>query len=268
MLRVVASVNAKFETSVGVIHRVNETNQYVVRADRGGPSLPPERFRKLVSSHLREATELNRAQFEREFDEVTIDRFGQTETEYNEWMTDRVREIHTTTIQYTGGNNVTYTKECEPKQSDVQIQSVTPVYLPKVTHRVPLGKYDHTLKYAVAGAARETITSPKQCVHCGDNSPARTHTYCANCGSINCPTHTKTERLQGTPVCTGCAVTDSFFRSTKYFYDERNLETFRQEYEQMPVYEKAQENIKLAAGIVAGSLFLVISLLGLLISMV
>ncbi len=75
-----------------------------------------------------------------------------------------------------------------------------------------------------------------------------TYTYCENCGAIACGDHIKTERVTGDPVCTGCAVTDRFALKTKYFYDDENLEAFRQEYAAMGPHEKAMENTVLAGG--------------------
>jgi len=75
-----------------------------------------------------------------------------------------------------------------------------------------------------------------------------TYTCCPNCGAIACNSHTKTERLEGKSICTGCAVTERFALKTKYFYDEQNLEAFREEYAAMPIHEKAMENRLLTAG--------------------
>ncbi len=258
MLKIVTTVEATFETSVGVIHSVNETNSFVIRADKQGPSDLPQRLQNLVDSHVREAIQFDESTFETDFDSIDVKRFERTETEYNDWIVDRVRDTYTTTVHYTGDNNVDYSKECRPKQSDVQIQSVTPVYLPEVSHTVRLGEYTHPVEYAAAGTARETITDPVRCVHCGDDADEHVFTFCENCGSINCPTHTKTERLEGEPICTGCAVTDSFMWSTKYFYDEANRDTFESEYAAMPVHQKVRENTVLTAGIVMFALLLVI----------
>jgi len=75
-----------------------------------------------------------------------------------------------------------------------------------------------------------------------------TYTYCPNCGAIACDSHSKTERLEGDPICTGCAVTERFALKRKYFYDEENLEAFREEYAEMPIHEKAMENKPLVGG--------------------
>jgi restriction endonuclease Mrr len=50
--------------------------------------------------------------------------------------------------------------------------------------------------------------------------------------------------------------------STKYFYDEANLEAFREEYAEMPIHQKAMENTLLVAG---GALVLIAGLFGLLV---
>ncbi|AFK20764.1 Mrr restriction system protein-like protein (plasmid) [Haloferax mediterranei ATCC 33500] len=46
-------------------------------------------------------------------------------------------------------------------------------------------------------------------MHC-EKEDANSYIDCANCESINCGSHIKTEQLEGTPVCTGCAVTERF----------------------------------------------------------
>jgi restriction endonuclease Mrr len=250
VLDVVTRVEATFSTSVGVIHRVNETNRFMFRADEQGPQRPPSRIQRLVTEHIRESIRFDEQTFAGDFDTILVNRFERTETEYSQWIVEQIRDAHTTTVNYTGGNNVDYSKECRPKQSDVEIQSITAVYLPVVEHEIRLGEYEHTVEYAVAGAASETLTNPVRCVHCNEDAQKKTYTFCANCGSINCPTHTKTERLEHSPVCTGCAVTESFMWSTKYFYDEENVDAFRSEYEQMPIHRKVRENTVITAGLV------------------
>jgi len=56
-------------------------------------------------------------------------------------------------------------------------------------------------------------------------------------------------------------ITERFALKTKYFYDEENLEAFREEYAAMPLHEKAMENTLLAAGGIVATLLLVAGLL-------
>ncbi|WP_254832828.1 restriction endonuclease [Haloglomus salinum] len=257
-----ARVQATFETSVGVVHRVDEADAIALHAGRGGPTPCSSAVAQLVASNLSQAVDLDEDAFAETFDDLVVDRFGQTQTEYKDWAVDRFRRRHTTTVRYTGDNNVTYTKECEPRQSDISVQSVTPIYLPQVRFGVTLGEYTHGYEAYVAGPSRVTVEDAvRRCVHCETDASDETYTYCANCGSINCERHTKTERLEGTPVCTGCSVTEQFAFATKHFYDEANLETFREEYEAMAVHEKAMENPPLVGGGAVTAVVLALTLL-------
>jgi restriction endonuclease Mrr len=259
IVRVRASVDARFETGAGLIHSVDEQEEFVVVADREGPRLPGGDLRQLVVANFPRTVELDEETLGERFDSLDVRRFGQTQTEYKEWAIDRLRTAHTSTVQYTGDNNVTYTKTCEPSRSDVSVRAVDGVYLPRVRAVTGLGDYEYSYTCDVAGPSHRTVEDGvRRCVHCGDATD-RTYTYCSNCGSISCTDHTETERLVGEPVCTGCAVTGQFFLSTNYFYDETNRDQFREQYEAMPVYEQAMENPRLVAGA------LVVTLLGVLL---
>ena len=256
---ITADVNAVFETSVGVVHRIGETDRFVVHAGRGRPSVMEGSVRRLIEQNRRQTTELDEAEFEGIFDEMDVHRFGQTETEYKDWAVDRLQKRHTSTVSYTGDNNVTYTKTCEPNQSDISVQSIMPIYLPEIRQSVQLKEYTHPYEYYAAGPSRVTTEDGiHRCIQCDTSGGSTEYTYCANCGSINCPEHTKTERLEETPICTGCAVTERFAFKTKYFYDEENLKEFRAEYEQMPIHQKAQENTALAVGVLITAIFVVL----------
>jgi len=265
VVRVRAAIDAVFETGAGVIHTIDEREDLVVLADREGPRLPASDLRRLVTANFDRTVDLDEDGFAEQFDSLDVRRFGLTETEYKEWGIEQLREAHTTTVRYTGDNNVTYTKTCEPNRSDISVGRIDAVYLPRVRSATTLGDYEYTYTADVAGPShRTTEDGVRRCVQCGDRT-AGTYTYCANCGSINCPEHTKTERLVGDPVCTGCAVTERFFFKTKYFYDERNRERFREQYAAMPVHEKAMENPPLAVGLAALVVFgilLVLAALG------
>ncbi|RNJ26346.1 restriction endonuclease [Halosegnis longus] len=249
---ITATVDAVFETSVGVIHRINERTQFVVRAGRTRPQILDSAVATLVSENRRQTVALDELDLADEFDDHEVHRFGQTETEYKEWAVDRLRQHHTTTVSYTGDNNVDYERECVPNQSDISVRSIEPVYLPDVRQTTEIHAHSYPYGYYAAGPSRVTHEDGiHECVQCGDTDAA-TFTFCANCGSINCESHIKTERLEQDPVCTGCAVTDRFAFRTKYFYSEANRDAFAAEYDAMAVHEKAQENVPAAIGAVVG----------------
>ena len=262
VVAVTADTNAVFETSVGVVHRINDRSRFVVHAERGQPRTASGDVSNLVVENLNATVALDTDQFDTKFDTIEERRFGQTQTEYKEWAVERLRDHHTTTVSYTGDNNVTYSKTCEPNRSDVSVQSIEPVYLPQVRQTTDLREYSYPYEYFAAGPSRVTKEDGiHQCVHCDTAGTDATYTFCANCGSINCDSHIKSERLEGTPVCIGCAVTERFAFKTKYFYDESNRDTFQDQYDAMPFYEKAMENIPLAFGVVVLIVFLLLGLL-------
>ncbi|EMA06166.1 Mrr restriction system protein-like protein [Haloarcula marismortui ATCC 33800] len=132
VVAITADTNAVFETSVGVIHRINDRTQFVVHAERGHPKMADDDVATLVTENFHATVELDTERFIEVFDDVDERRFGQTQTEYKEWAVDRLQDHHTTTVTYTGDNNVTYNKTCEPNLSDISVQSIEPVYLPEV----------------------------------------------------------------------------------------------------------------------------------------
>jgi len=262
VVAITADTNAVFETSVGVIHRINDRTRFVVQADRGHPRVADNDVSTLVTENFHATVDLDIERFAETFDDVDERRYGQTQTEYKDWAVDRLQDHHTTTVTYTGDNNVTYNKTCEPNRSDISIQSIDPVYLPEVRHTTDLGEYTYPYEYYAAGPSRVTTEDGiHRCVHCETNGTDETYTYCPNCGAIACDSHIKTEWLEQEPVCTGCAVTERFALKTKYFYDEQNREAFREEYAAMPFHQKAMENKLLAAGGVVATLLIVVGLL-------
>jgi restriction endonuclease Mrr len=262
VVAITADTNAVFETSVGVIHRIDERTRVVVYAERGHPEVADDDVATLVTENLHATVDLDEDRFTAVFDEVEERRFGQTQTEYKEWAVDRLQEYHTTTVTYTGDNNVTYTKTCEPNLSDISVQSIEAVYLPEVRQTTELQEYTYPYEYFAAGPSRVTREDGiHRCVHCETSGVDGTYTYCPNCGAVACDSHSKTERLEREPVCTGCAVTERFALKTKYFYDEENLEAFREEYAEMPIHEQAMENKPLVGGGLVATLLVVVGLL-------
>jgi len=103
VVAVTADTNAAvFETSVGVIHRINDRTRFVAHAERGQPQVVNEDVTTLVTENLHATVELDTEQFAEVFDDVEENRFGQTQTEYKEWAVERLQQHHTTTVTYTG----------------------------------------------------------------------------------------------------------------------------------------------------------------------
>lgn len=258
-LSVETHLQCTFETSVGVIHHLDERDEVLIDASRDGLTLADTETAQLVADNARVTMRTDDEQLTTVFDEIEKARFGRSETDYLEWVQREQCARHTTTVEYTGDNNVTYEKTCEPSPRDVDIEHVRPLYVPRVRATAELGDHTYTYAYDAAGPNVAAVDDGvRTCVHCA--ADAETYTYCQNCGSINCPEHVRTERVEGTPVCTGCAVTGQFALTTKYFYSRENRDAFEQEYDAMSLLGKAQENVHLAAGLVLAVLFVLVLL--------
>jgi len=262
MVSIITETHAIFETSVGVIHEVHDQSHLSFHADRDDMLGADIDVAELIDENIHNTVELDPAKFRSSYDDVVKHRFGHTQTAYKNRAVDWLRDYHTTTVTYTGANNVTYNKTCEPNLSDISVQSVDPVYLPEIHMTTRLGEYSYPYEYYAAGPSRVTIEDGiHRCVHCDKAGTDNTYTYCANCGAIACHLHIRTERLEQTPICTDCAVTERFALKTKYFYSAENLEAFREEYAAMPIHRKAMENKPLVGGGFVATLLVIVGLL-------
>ena len=80
VVAITADTNAVFETSVGVIHRINDRSRFIVRAERGRPQVADEDIGTLVTENLHATIDFDSGQFGEVFDAVEERRFGRTQT--------------------------------------------------------------------------------------------------------------------------------------------------------------------------------------------
>jgi len=254
----------QFETGAGVIHSVDDTATVVFDAARGEPTALDEPVKSLVKQNIDNRREVNDDSLETQFDSINKRRFGRTETEYREWLTEQMVIQNTESVSYTGDNNVDYQKECEPKPSDVTIQSFKPLFAPRIYGSVKLQDYSYSLDWFAASDEVAIVENRiTECVHCEaeaveafpwDRSISgvarwlaketfqETHTYCENCGAIACQEHTRQGTVTGEPICIDCAVTQRYAGAKKYFSDDAARETFSEQYAEKASYEKALVN--------------------------
>lgn len=257
----VTHVQRTFETGAGIIHHVNTRNRHVLDASRGGPEAFPPSVKSLIGDHLTAKVDRDPDALESTYTEVNRRRFGQTETEYRDHVVDRAVRQTTTTVRYTGDNNVTYEKVCEPSRSDVTIDEFDAVYAPRVYATVNLENREYVVDWYGAGDAFEvTEETFRSCRICADETAETprdlaylagliekaigtvSYTYCANCGRVVCQAHIRTERVIGEPVCTACGTSNRFFGARRYFFDEANLDSFTETFRERSMADKLREN--------------------------
>jgi restriction endonuclease Mrr len=222
-----------------VLRRGSELDEFLLDGTQTPPASSDDALRELFTTESPQVP-LEQWQDTTTVNDTTVEQFSQSRTEYEEWAVDQLQSKHAETIPYTGRNNVEYEHDCVPDSSDISM-TLTPRYVPRVRSQIQLKEYEYTLEYDAAGGVRHMVENElTHCVHCGWSWLRLT--YCARCGAIACWRHTKTERLDGEPICTGCAVTARFGLRKRYFSTESNSVEFRSKYDEMPLSRKALEN--------------------------
>ena len=255
-------VQRTFETNVGVIHTVDEEYTDIVDASRDGPKRLPTSVQSLIVTHFDRRVSMDEDRLTAVFDAVSTGRFGRTETEYQEWLTEQAIDRCTRTVRYTGKNNVTYERVCEPSSSDVSIVDFRAVFTPRIQAWYRMYGRDYVVDWFNAGdeyvVLEDTFHDCRVCEEGGafagvndvrgilgafsEGVHGSTYTCCSNCGRIACQKHIREERVTGDPICTACAVTDRVAGAKKYFFDEDNKSSFADEYAAMSLSEKMAEN--------------------------
>jgi len=238
VVAVTADTNAVFETSVGVIHRINDRTRFVVHAERGQPQVVDEDVGTLVTENLHATVDPTPSSSEQ--CSTTSRRTGSARRRPS---TRRGRRAAPAAPHDDGD---LHRRQQRHIQQDLRAEPLGHLrpddragVSPEVRHTTDLQEYTYPYEYYAAGPSRVTAEDGiHRCVHCDTSGVDEPYTYCPNCGAISCDSHSKTERLEQEPVCTGCAVTERFALKTKYFYDEQNLKAFREEYAAMPSTRK------------------------------
>lgn len=233
-------VRSRTETGAGLIRSVDETNARTFLARPEGMKPVPDDLNRFVREHLDRLTEQNINDLGREYDNVDTERFGETKAEYRAAIQDYEQSRYTETVEYKGDNNVLYERECKPSKNDIDVLNLNALYIPFVTATLRAGDHEYDYEYFAAHpASLISKNETNDCVYCSADDEL---VFCPNCGAISCPEHMAVERLTGDPICTNCSVKETFFFSTKHFYNEENRDQFNGAYEQMPLYRRAWEN--------------------------
>jgi restriction endonuclease Mrr len=223
-----------------ILRRLSERDEFLLDGTQTPPASVEDSLRDLLTTETPQMRPLSEWEDTNMVNDTTVERFAQAENDYEEWITEQLQSKHAETVPYTGNNNIDYTEDCVPDSSEISM-TMTPMRVPRVRSQIQLQEYEYTLEYDAAGAVRHMVENElAHCVHCGWSWLRLT--YCGRCGAIACWRHTKTERLDGEPICTGCAVTARFGLRKRYFSSESNCVEFRTKYDGMALSRKALEN--------------------------
>lgn len=260
-LSIETEVDSTLETTVGVVNKIQEEETLIWRGDVKREDKRKDRdFQELVGD-ARKPVSIENFDLSQQFDNVEKIHFDKTETEFKQDVIKHELSEYTEDVSYTGKNNVTYNKTHKPKQKDVNVTLIDPVYVPKIKSDIKIKDHSHRYHYLTDDDLdiskkddlhRDTVTGNKPLIF--------TPTLCQYCGTINNRLNIKNERLEHEPICKHCSTKKRFMLRKRYFKNQENLEKFEQKYEERPVYSKLAENKLGITSIIAATTYALLML--------
>jgi len=160
--------------------------------------------------------------------------FEFTENDIEEHAINLIIDDHTHNVNYTGNNNVTYTKSCVPKRRDIDIKQFLPIYLPIWTNDINIMKMNYKQKLGVKGSSSYYIDDElKKCKICESRqNEYEEMSICPECARIICQSHVKIDYLdKKTPICTIHVKPLKLWLQRKYFSKKENLKEYKEWWE-------------------------------------
>ncbi len=197
-------------------------------------------------------------------DEKDKIQFEFTENDIEEHAINEIIKEHTHNVNYTGNNNVGYSKTCIPKKRDIDIKQFIPIYLPIWINEINIQKQKYKQEFYIKGNNQfyieDTLRKCKICEKEEDNYEDMS--ICPDCGRIVCHNHVKIDYLdKETPICEIHAKPLKLWIQNKYFAKKENLNEYNELWNHMGFFKKLYED-KIALGLsIGGGLFLLFILL-------
>lgn len=200
------SINAVFSTTVGVIHTECDSGTLFIDGNSG----------IILDENLSKS-----------FMNIPMDKFSNIDTKnisiipfeflsgiVKESAIDYIINKHTRTVYYTGRNNQTYKKVCEPKKNDIFISNISQVYIPENDIYFTLIGKNRFIKIADNGTPNFFVYNDNisNCEICGKNLN-NTGLLCNDCGTIS---HNQTFFKSHGFFCEKCG--KSICRNCAYYF--------------------------------------------------
>ena len=239
VLHIESDIFSVYESSsVGVVDKIRSSHRHFERLD--GHSSDIDVIERLHTETEKFIT-INEEELSQTYHSVEFKRFNVSESSYREKHAEEVAKKYERKVEYTAGNNNTYTKTHSPTSKDVDITHFQPVYIPKIKVETQVKDYSYNLEYFTNNKNKEKIHNETvKDVKTGKD--LRKPTMCFYCGSINKKRKVKTERLENKPICPHCSTKERFALRKRYFKDEDNLQQFKHIYSQMNKLQQLSEN--------------------------
>jgi restriction system protein len=182
------NINAVFETNVGIIHTERASNAHLLFDGNKG-----ELYASQVAQFLESEPQIKFSGTHH----ALHDKFPIFQVDYTT-LQKRARaaiaQLHTRRVRYTGRNNVSYSKICEPGERDIYVSDVRQLYLPLVhiDFRLIVTAYQIDCVQAPSGRLLSLSNDVPQCRVCRGYMNKK-GLLCDTCGSV---THSGGLRLR------------------------------------------------------------------------
>jgi len=173
------SVDASFETSVGLIHRERASNAKMMFDGNSG-SLTRDDVTEFFTSEQPTRFTGAHPDLKEELPTFKVD-----STSLRRAAKKTIIRLHTKTVTYSGKNNVSYSRRCEPGDHDVSINDIRQLYLPKARFVFTLGGFRYSTD-GVQGPSNRFLPTFHDILVCRicRNSISENAVLCDVCGRI------------------------------------------------------------------------------------
>ncbi len=177
------NVDQEFKTSVGVVHSIRERGQRLIIDACTGRLLDPKQTAFLEGAPLVDAAAPGMLDVGYP---ANRGRFGMDVTSIRKLATAMIVDMHTTTVSYTGRNNVRYAKRCVPGPRSISFCDIKQVLLPRYAEDVSVLESRYRLA-AIRNGAGIMITDAGiwTCRTCGKAiGGGHNGLACNSCGAL------------------------------------------------------------------------------------
>jgi len=182
------SVDATFQTSVGIIHREQVSNRTIMFDGNNGQLAKDD-----VVTFFEPEPQVRFTRTHDDFKGV-LPTFKVDSTSLQRTAKATITKLHTKRVTYSGKNNVSYAKMCEPGERDIVIEDIRQLYLPMASLDFTLGSYPYKM-VGVQGPSGRLLPTSHDVLNCrACNQPIQGQgLLCDTCGKV---THSGGLRLK------------------------------------------------------------------------
>lgn len=201
-------------TSIGLVDSYSNAGKILINGVSG--KFVRDNFFDLYASEQIVSEEINVSHANK------IRQYEFTENDLEDRIFGEVIRSSTHTVRYTGGNNVTYYKECMPLKKDISL-NLKSLYAPIWSAQIKLGSFVYSQKFAVNSNKKSVLLDELlACKLCDAKHNDHSSMFlCHECGRVVCQNHKKIDYLdKTTPVCEVHYKKQKVLIQTKYFAKE------------------------------------------------